>query len=655
MAKTRVLRMLAAMALAVAAACVFSGAALAADITVWGAQTYLSEESTTEDTSLNLVFASGTAGKTMFLTVKDGDTALAKNLPHTLGEGAEAGEASADVFRVNFPGGVSEDKLRNGSYSVEACSDRAGTQIYRGTVYGVWASLGGSGKTPLIGTRTAAEGESFNFVPPNVISHGDAVYKLASDTPEMNGMLAYYSYEEFDSSGSVDAQVNYVDKDGSILKVETFPVSTDGASATHSIPATIDVEGKRYRTLAYADEATATYPTQTTFTVPCLNMGGAAYLAVIKMVDEEGNVIATDTVNVNGKFTYTVPNVIYKRELVNDETRVVEYDLDDEGVCRLDSDADISFVVNGKREITFNYKRQELDAGQIAVTYNQIDGRDNPDLAGRLMGTQTKTVTQENPTATPDQQIQVKGETFTLVSAASDYAYTYGSGEIPVIDAYYVPDGYTAPEPYTVTVDYVNYANDEVVRSETFESNNDDPIVKISAPAEFSDSGIDYVRLAGQTGITHNFYSGMKTYKVYYRDVNDDLSKNVVIERTRVVVRQVTTTTTRPGTGGTGTAQGTATPTVSLNPGVGYNAIGGQGNGALVNDRGQDTNTERIGDDQTPLAQSDGTTTSAPTEEGGLMVGGIAAAIVAAIAVIAALIWWFMVGRRRNEEEANEQ
>lgn len=628
--------------------CVCVGTAFAANATVWGAQTYTKNGTPATVTDLNLVYLQGAQGDTVYLTVKDGSNTIVQYLPHQLGEGADEGGEPIDVFSLKLENGLDEDKLKDGSYTVEVWTKRGGDQLFSGKVYGVWARLqkdGESAGTVLIGARTVAdEGSSFTFAPPSIVRVDGVAYSKSSDSPEIEEYLAYYDYTFFDPDEANEAEVNYVDEDGNLLGTEKFPV-VDG-SGTYSIPATYDApNGKRYRTLAFVDSVTATYPDQMAFTVQCAYVGGAAYVATIRFVDEDAaapdNLIATDTVNVDGIYNYTVPRTIYKYEEADGEMRAVSYDLDDEQLWVLDVDADMDLVVNGAREIEVKYKKRSLDAGEVEVTFNQLDGR-NDDNRGRMMGTQTATVTKDSPSATPADTIEIGGTTYVLASDASDCEYTYGSGKVPVVDVYYVPQGYSNNDAYEVTVNYVNYANGAVIRSEVVRSTSNPAVLTIDSPARFDRGSATYIRLDGQSGgLTHNFYSGMDTYTVYYRDSRDKLSDTVVIERIRVVA------------GGATSAEdddaASSASTVTINPAVGYNVVGGTGNGTVVNDRGEDTNTERIADDETPSADAE--TTNTPSDEGGIIVGGIAAAVVLAIA---ALLWWFLVGRRKKDEDEAE-
>ncbi len=648
--------------------------AWAATVDVWGAQTVLAGDATSAKTQIDLVNMRGAAGETIFLSVSDGPMTLCKYLPHALGEDGQSGSDVADTFTFELPDGVSEAKLADGSYTVEAYASRGGDALYTGTLWGVWGraeAAGGEGSdttTFLIGTRVAGENDPFTFVAPTVAYQGSTPYRLVSNTPTMEGALAYFDYEPYDPADSVDGSISYVDQEGVLLKTDTIPGIPAGGSVTQEIPATITANGKLYRTMARRSSVTASNPAQTSFVVPCIEVGAAPFVCTIKMVDQDGNVIATDSLNVNDRYSYTVPNTIYKNVVSNGEERVVAYQLVDQAVWEFDV-ADQSEVVNGERVVTINYEAQEPEGGSIEVTFNQIDA-----ASDRLMGTATATVTQESPEATPAARITVDGTTYVLAGSASDYAYTYGSGEIPVVNVYYVLEGSESGDPYTVTVNYINMTDGQTVASRTYTATPEQPVMQLETPATFDEAGVTYVRLEGQSQpIAHNYYSSMRTYAVYYRDSNDTLLATTVIERTRVVYDGVTyvgTTVTgaagtgaaggAAGTGATGGAQGGAGATTGLNPTTGYSAVGGSGDQTLVDEQGRDSNTERIEDTQNPLASGteEGAEGSEGTEGTDAQHAGTFSwhTIVVLLGVLlgAFLIWLFLVKRRRDDDDEQE-
>ena len=102
---------------------------------------------------------------------------------------------------------------------------------------------------------------------------------------------------------------------------------------------------------------------------------------------------------------------------------------------------------------------------------------------------------------------------------------------------YYVPEDYTPGDTYDITVQYMNIANSQILRSETItidpETND---FVNILGEEQFALGDDTYVRLAGQeTAIRHAYFSPARTYTIYYRDVNDELSAQITIRRTQIV------------------------------------------------------------------------------------------------------------------------
>lgn len=668
-------RLGAVLCLAMAAALTCAATAFAAEVTVSDAQTILTESDAAKGAEINVLYLAGEAGETVYLNVMDDGNTLARWKAHVLGENGQAGEDVVDSFGIVPDAPIDEAKLKDGSYVVEVWTQRGGDKLYSGTVYGVWARLQGSGSsdgnsasTLLIGTRTASDAGGYSFVAPTVVYKGSQPYKLAGSTPEMDGGAAYYDYEPYDAASTVDGIVNFIDASGAVLKTETIPGIPADGTATYDVPATITANGKRYRTMSAFDTLTASNPDRVSFTVLCSYVGGAPYVAHIQMVDEAGTVLALDTLNVDGIYSYTAPSAIYQTEDVDGEERAVTYELQDGAVVQFDATADMPDVVDGARTVTFHYARQAPDAGEVQVTYYQLDGQENPDVADRLLATQSVTVTKDDPTAEPAESVKFNGITYKLAGNASDYRYTYGSGKIPVINVYYVPENYQNPVPYTVTVSYVDIATGRVVDSATHDSTADPATISLDSPESFAKGGTNYVRLRGQdTAIEHNFYSNAKDYTVYYRDRDNDAYADTVITRTRVVYQGTTgtagttttttaTTTTNAAAGTTGATDATGTPgenaagarsDASMNPTTPYSTIGGDGNGTTVTPNGSDTNTERIGDDETALASGNDDAEKKSDGGGSPLVSLGIVVLVAAVLAIGAI--WFVMSRRRNE------
>jgi hypothetical protein len=102
---------------------------------------------------------------------------------------------------------------------------------------------------------------------------------------------------------------------------------------------------------------------------------------------------------------------------------------------------------------------------------------------------------------------------------------------------YYVPEGYVAPEPYEVSVKYINIATNETIDTATYTASPSmRSDLEIETPESFSKGGVEWIRLAGQDeALRHSFYSGAREYAIYYRDANDNLHKDTIIRTVRVV------------------------------------------------------------------------------------------------------------------------
>ena len=669
-------RALAIVCTAVIASFALAGSAFAA--TVHGTD-YYGTGSALESGKVDVLTVDGNAGEMVFLTVKAGDKTLARNLPYTIGENASAdsdaewtGVATLDIDGLDLG-------ALDGTYVIEAYSNRAGDELlYSGGLYGVYADLP-DGTIKLIGTRTANEveldGRSFN--PAESLFSGGHTYRLVGQNASVGGAL-HFAYEEYDEATTIDGVVKYTNANGDVIASTKIPGLAYGEERPVEIPAVVTADnGDLYRTVFFKDSVTAVNPGKTSFNVYCAQMSESAaaldgyYLATIQMVDEQGRVIASDSVDVTGEFLYTAPASIYKTEMIDGEATVVTYNIDGSQTMRLSAVDD--HVMNHERTVTFNYTTQPLDTPQVTVTYNLLDGSKRVSDKSRVLGTQQLVATEEEPTVTPAAEIEVAGTKYYLVGDPSDYAYTLRSGAVPTVDAYYVPEGYEAPGAYDVTVNYVNFLTGAVVESHSYTSDPDqNSRIVIDTPATFSADGVDYVRLDGQGDeIQHSYYSGIASYTVYYRDVNDTLSAGTVINTIRVVYVDGTTaggaavdengiTIFEGGVEGIAAAVGSdganavadGATSMLLNAGRAYNVFDGEGNNAtLTNEAGVNSNTERIEESETPLASGfdkGGTSTAAASFMS--TSSWVLPVAIGIIVVIVALLALLAIRRRKNND-----
>ena len=617
-----------------------------------------SQDSGSGATCVNVLDFTGDRGDMVFLSVKIGDQEVAKYLPHELGtgEGSSAGKLSADAFALELEPNQLEAAVAAGIEVSVYDSRGATTPTSTYTVSPVYAILDGVEDPVLIGTCT--QGAKFNA--PEKLQVKETAYALEGEAGTNE-----YAYKPYIPASSVDGAIRYTDvKTGNQLSYYTTIAGlTEGESRTMSIPTDFSCDGKRYRTLAFVDSVTATYPSEISFTIPVVAMGdlvdSEAYTAAIAL--KAGDItIATDAVNVKDPVQYTAPLTIYKT--VGD--KVLTYTLKSEPSVLL------GFGDNKALFTEFEYELQAETPATIDVVYNLLDGRERNNAASaekRHLGTKTVTVSADNPSATPDGTITVNGTKYTLAGTPDMYEYTYGSQKAPVIDAYYVPENYQADEPYQVTVNYVNYFDRSVIDSETFES---EPTATTDmvfvGPEQFEKGGVTYVRLAGQEeGVSHNYFSRNNTYTVYYRDANQKLEQAPTITTVRTVYQtevttagNATTTTTggtaRAGaatTAGAGASAGAATTTgaatsTQLRQDQNYTVTEGAGTNQIATAQdGRTAVEERIEDDA--VAMSDGLGgSSADDQQQGFPIWVIPIAIAVLVAIGGGV--FYFTSRRGN-------
>ena len=636
--------------------------------------------------TVDILTVTGAADQTVFVEMERDGSVIASHLAFTLGESTSQRDDSGRY--VGVVSATISDFRPSSTYTVRVFADRDQSQmIYEGTISPVYANLAGKEKLLALRTRGA---ENREFRAPGSISSGNATYRLASETPVSASPLTY-AYDQADSAESVNGAITYVDGDGNVLRTDAIENIAKGTSRTVSIPSVITVgEGSSasfWRTVNFTGSVVATYPGTSDFTVRCVPLalgGGSAnagnyYFAGIRFVDAStgARVLAPsdanpehydDSLNVCGRYLYTPPTKLYvtgKGGVVDTYVlRASASGLGESGALELNSSSD--GVTSGFKTYDIAYEKLPSDA-EATWTVVLVNGAADPKSPEREIGRQTFTVKPgESASFVPQAKYEVGGTTYVPVaSTKSEYGYTYGAaGQSPVTTIYYVPEGYVAPEPYDITVRYVNIANGEILQEQSLTARPElRDELEIASPQTFAYAGAEYVRLDGQeASIWHSYYSSNRVYTIYYRDVNDNLSANIVITRVNVeyVDGAVDGTTgaaagaTSPedtsGANATATADGVAAVTVPATEG-GLTAIDGGDNSRMVDGEGRDTNTMRIEDDETPLASLNGAS-------GGIvsLLGG-RGAVVAGVAVAAALVLAcvvFLVYRRRRKDHEDE-
>lgn len=609
-------------------------------------------DTTSQTPSIDVLSVGGKSGETLYLRVQQDGQTIADRLSYSLG--GSSASSRGGVVSLNIAG-LTLDGSK--TYTVTAYADREETQeLYTGTIYAVYAQLDDTSSV-LVGAHTVASGEAADtYMPSEKLFINNTNYALNAETPvAVEGTKLTYAYESYDAAASVDGTITYVDTKGNVISSTTVSGITSSNPKTVSIPAmvstTVDGTTYYYRTVYFKDSVVLSTPGNLSYTITCKYMGEDAaaqnkyYKARVSMVDENGSAIATDTVSVTGTYYYTLPSTIYKRV----SGTLYIYELQGAQVLTFS----VADNAEGKDEIVYtaSYSTRKIEEQGINVTYNLIDGTKGIGEEGRVLGTTTTTVSSDNTTASPVDKIDVNGTTYVLANDVSNYTYTYGSNANPSIDVYYLPEGYTPSHgSYEVTFNYVNFLTKETIKSFTFtskESDNKDQ--EFESEESFSQDGVDYVRLAGQEDpIQHSYYSGIQTYTIYYRDVNDTYTSGTVINTIRVVYVDGTTNTTTEdettASGQTGDATTAAEATAGqLNAGGTYSVADGEGNNStLTNEAGVDSNTERIDDDETPLAQAPGS--------GGVSPVAIGAG-AAGLAALAACLFYFFKKRNNNDDD----
>lgn len=577
-----------------------------------------------------------------------------------------------------------------------------GDPIYEGQIYPIYAEL----TTPnspqveykLIGIRTASAseidamksagvGETYYTFDESDDSSGVVTYSLVrsgnSDVElRGNSLVATYSKDaDAEAVKTVTGTIRYVDTDGNLVRaVSVASVPFEGKEVY--IDSAFNNDAKYYRTLSNLAGTTRTmnaeYPTITVRVVEVLGMNENAYYVTVYYVDENADLLWQDTIPVKGYgYQYTLPEAFsmtrasgveyYKFDGISTDlvpnglkgaTSKNETALANPVMFDRTMDADANFIMiddgNGvaHRAITARFDSSDVDK---ALTVIEVDGSTNATLNTEVLDIKRGDSVTYDPQARAD-----------ALKEASDIDYVSWSGNEVVslswsdlekgtdVDllqyAYYVPEGYAPTEAYTVDIQYMNVATSEVLKTESVTIEADQAgYINLNGPERFAENGNTYVRLAGQErGFNHSYYTSARTYTIYYRDVNDVINANTVINRVQIIDSVLPGQTT------------TIAATATVAPGGPIDAVEtgvttGDGT-AIINDdatplanlAGEDTTTERtIADNENPLASA---SRAGSADDMILpMAVGIGGSVLGALAILAII---FLI-RKRKQDNAN--
>lgn len=538
--------------------------------------------------------------------------------------------------------------------------------VYTGTLTIVRGQFGEGTEPEPIAVSTIAEGEDHGCPAPKQVSRDAGsgktqLFELVSEEPDENGVYQYQLAES--SPTSVEAHVTYVDiATGSQVQQDTYTLE-DGQQQSVSIPGLIEVGGTYYHTFNVSGTVTLSYPGTTEATVMCKQVqvpiaivdgqeiNYTPYEATVTYVDTDGNTLGAvdgiggttaglvDTLVVNRPYTYTPPTFVY---VTGADGKVQGYKLVDENTSFL-----FEFPAD-QTEVQAVYQ-PIASTGTRSWIINLVNGTVGTEDAGRTISSRTLTGEVGSSASFLLDEIDVNGVTYVPASvfangesrlistdaSAADrtIAHTYEEGtDAETLTAYYVPKDYVAPGQRLVNVNYVNVANNQVITSQAVELSPDmraDQVIDV--PAEFTSGAVRWIRLNGQSdSLRLSYYAPNDTYTVYYRDVNDDRSERITVTQTVTVYDEVVTytgTTVTPATttttAGTTTTPTTTTPTATTpaapaptttptaQPGTTPTTLPGQTTQVSspegttnTNPDGTGVTTERIGDEENPLAAS---------------------------------------------------
>lgn len=646
-----------------------------------------------------------------------GDAPLAHIVAFSLPAGAGDNPATPlDAFGEGEVSSLSGKTFALAAYT--ASVDTADSEtLFEGTVYPVYAKLlDESGEVEsyrLMGIRVL-EGAPTECA--RSVGAGKAFYRGAGDelatyslVMPSDGSKADNAFDEHNQAfivtyqravaGSVSGTITYVDPAGVTVRTDSVP-AINQADENGQIGKVVSFEpsffkdGAYYRVIGklYGEvRLTPAYANHVVRVMKVDNMTAKAYQVTVCYVTEvtgesgepEEQLLWSDTLDVKGEgYRYTLPTVFS----ANASSGVNYYTLLgasgaqgcigalSPALARSGANAVVSFdesvnpetdfyKKNGRYYLKAHYQSQDVDK-TAALKIVEVDGSQNKTI-GEWKGEITP---DKDAVYTPANKV-IEGVTYVPWSGNADaITYTWEDmkqGTDLLQYVYYVPEDYVPGSAYDITVQYLNIANSQVIRTETLTVDPEmTDYLTIVGEERFASGGNEYVRLAGQeSGIRHTYFTPQRTYTIYYRDVNDVINADTVIRRTQIIETErvvevpgeATFTTTVTATSAAAPAAGDAAtgagvPAVDAGVGAGDGAVViNDDENPLANAEGVDTTTERtIEENENPLASGAADSERAAFDGSAIAVG----TLIAALAAVAFAAYLLLSRRKKNESAA---
>ncbi|MBR2684280.1 MAG: hypothetical protein IKE22_13565 [Atopobiaceae bacterium] len=677
---------------------------------------------TTSDGFVDLVsVASDDSNEVVYVDLLDAkDRVMASHLGYKLGDytvdDKDAGIDPTELVGTDDPNGngyvamlsADIDLLdTNAVYTIKVYTNRedpAGSNVFTGKIRTYFASFSdepGANPAPIV-VRTS-DGTSPKGCPaPATLTHNNKAYTLDSET-DTDGVFSYTLKD--DGPEQFEGGVSYLEV-GATDDIKTDKITLKkGETQEVSIPPMIEANGNYYRTLSIGNTVKLSYPGVSRAAIYVLPLtgdwsAGAPYSAKINYVLDDGTEILSDSLLVDKPYTYTLPNTVYK---VKDGV-VHKYTLKDA------ADSVINFLLGAEdKDRTANalYEEKDLSNERMwVITY--IDGREAANDGGsstdRTYGEDRIIKTVEVRESDTNNGMYAVPKTLTVKDSndkETELECVLGDNNIDLtkyngtVEVYYV-DANATPEnfpPYDVTVNYVNIANGETIRTQSAKvkltDKRSDAELDFTVPATFASDGVEWVILAGQLNggpdqyhLYHSYYTGYqdesrRSYNVYFRDVNDDLHEATVITTIRTVYDTVVTdlgttataataapaataaapaaTAAAPAAAATTAIPANATPTAALTNDGGLQSITGANTNGVVRNNGTSVETERIVGPETPTAGPTPTNSGTPGASTIANLFANAPAVLASvIAAVVGIVLFALYGKRKEENSGND-